>query len=291
MNENTLCQKKPRIGEKAVSGLMALSAVLVVLLISGIIVYCFLKGSSVISWSFLTKAPSIRNGTIGIGGNILNTLYIIAVSLLFAIPLGVGSAVYLNEYAKPGRLVNTINFTIQTLAGIPSILFGMFGMEFFGGLLGLEYSILTGGLTLAVLVFPIITENSREALKTVPKTYRDGALGLGAAKWHTIHTILLPAAAPGILTGILLSIGRIVGESAALIFTAGSGYQLPRTAGMVLSKIMQSGGSMSVQLYLSMSNADFDTAYGLALVLIVVVLGINFLTRWLVHRLDKTRSS
>lgn len=160
------------------------------------------------------------------------------ITLLLATPIGVGSAIYLNEYARPGKLVRFIEFTTETLSGIPSIIFGLFGMVFFGNLFHLGYSILTGALTLTLMVLPLITRNTQEALKTVPESYRTGAMGIGATKWYMIRTVLLPSAMPGIITGVILSIGRIVGESAALLFTAGSGYLLPKSAMGYLDKIL-----------------------------------------------------
>ena len=197
-------------------------------MLAGIVCYTFVKGVSSISWQFLTSVPSTIKGTFGIAGNLLNTLYIVIITLLIATPVGVGSAIYLNEYARPGKVVRTIEFTTEILSGIPSIIFGLFGMVFFGTTLGFGYSILTGALTLTLMVLPLITRNTQEALKTVPESYRSGALGMGATKWYMIRTILLPSAMPGIITGIILAVGRIVGESAALLFTAGSGYLLPK---------------------------------------------------------------
>ena len=227
----------------------------------------------------------------GIAGNLLNTLIIVLITMLIATPLGVGAAVYLNEYAKPGRLVSSIEFATETLSGIPSIIFGLFGSMFFGETLGLGYSLLTGSLTLILMVLPLITRNTQEALKTVPASYRSGALGLGAGKWYMIRTVLLPSAAPGILTGAILAIGRIVGESAALLFTAGSAKALPKTLGKLFSKIFHSGGTLTIQLYLSAtSEGDFDTAFGIAVVLLVLVLCINLTTKRLAARLDPRRN-
>jgi phosphate transport system permease protein len=203
-----------------IHGIIYFCASISILLLAGIVGYVAYRGFSSISWSFLTSVPSTLKGTFGIAGNIVNTLYIIIITLLIAVPFGVGAAIYLNEYAKPGKLVNIIEFTTETLAGIPSIVFGLFGNVFFGITLNLGYSILTGALTLVLLVLPLITRNTQEALKTVPASYRSGAQGIGATKWYMIRTILLPSAIPGILTGIILSIGRIVGESAALLFTS-----------------------------------------------------------------------
>ncbi len=283
---NSIMKKRVRVSDLLMYGLIYLSAALSVLLIVGIIVYVFSKGISQISWEFLTTTTSILKGTVGIAGNILNTVYIIVLTMLLATPIGVGAAIYLNEYAKPGRLVKIIELATETLAGIPSIIFGMFGMMFFGTTLGLKYSILTGTLTLTIMVLPLITRNTQEALKTVPNSYRHGAVGLGAGKWYTIRTILLPSAMPGIMTGVILAIGRIVGESAALLYTAGSSNLLPATTQAYLDKILQPGGTLTIQLYLSAQDGEFDVAFGIALVLLVVVLSINMLTKFLAKKFD-----
>lgn len=272
--------KKLRISEHILQGLIYISASVSILLLAGIVGYVFAKGISEVNWSSLTTAPSALKGTFGILPNIMNTLYIIVITLLLATPVGIGSAVYLNEYAKAGKLVRIVEFTTETLAGIPSIIFGLFGMVFFGNTLKLGYSILTGSLTLTLMVLPLITRNTQEALKTVPVSYRSGALGIGATKWYMIRTILLPSAMPGILTGIILAIGRIVGESAALLFTAGSGFLLPKTVSGFFHKILESGGTLTIQLYLSMSKARYDDAFGIAALLLIIVLFINFLTRY-----------
>ena len=265
------------------SFLIYLSAAVSVLLLIGIIVYVFVKGFPVISWQFLTQVKSTLKETEGIAGNILNTVYIVVITLLIASPIGIGSAIYLNEYAKQGPFVRLVEFTTQTLAGIPSILFGLFGMIFFGNVLHLDYSILTGAFTLTLMILPLIIGNTREALKSVPDSYRHGAVGIGATKWYMIRTILLPSAMPGIITGIILAIGRIVGESAALLFTAGSGYLLPNSAKGYFTKILESGGTLTIELYLSMSKAKYDVAFGIALVLLVVVFCINVLTKVLLR--------
>ena len=283
---NSIMKKRVRILDLLMYGLIYISAALSVLLIAGIILYILGKGASQISWEFLTTTTSILKGTVGIAGNILNTIYIIVLTMLIATPIGVGAAIYLNEYAKPGKLVKLIELATETLAGIPSIIFGMFGMMFFGTTLGLKYSILTGTLTLTLMVLPLITRNTQEALKTVPNSYRYGAVGLGAGKWYTIRTILLPSTMPGIITGVILAIGRIVGESAALLYTAGSSNLLPQTAKAYLDKILQPGGTLTIQLYLSASDGEFDVAFGIALVLIVVVLTINMVTKILAKKFD-----
>lgn len=271
--------------------LIDLCAMISVLLLVGILGYVFVRGIGSVSWSFLVSEMSSINNTVGIAGNILNTLYIIVITLLLTVPIGIGSAIYLNEYAKPGKLVSAIEFTTETLSGIPSIIFGLFGMIFFGNVLGLGYSILTGCFTLTLMVLPLITRNTQEALKTVPDSYRTGALGMGAGKWYMIRTILLPASMPGIITGIILAVGRIVGESAALLFTAGSGYMLPKTLSAFGAKLVQPGGTMTVQMYLSMQKGQYDIAFGIAVVLLVMVLLINFLTHYVSAKLDVNKKS
>lgn len=256
-----------------------LAAFYSVLLLAGIIVYVFAKGFPVFDLPFFTTVSSVIKGTVGIAGNILNTVYIVVLTLLATVPAGVGAAVWLNEYATPGRGVRLIEFATETLAGMPSIVFGLFGMMFFGTTLGFGYSILTGSLTLSLMILPLITRNTQEALRAVPDSYRNGAIGMGATKWHMIRTILLPSAMPGIVTGILLAVGRIVGESAALLFTAGSGYLLPEAGSGFVSKIMESGGTLTIQMYLSMARAEYDAAFGIAAVLLCIVLAFNLLIK------------
>ena len=242
------------------------------------------------NWEFLTSVTSVLKGTVGIAGNIVNTLIIIFITMIIATPIGIGSAIFLNEYAKPGKLVTTIEYATETLSGIPSIIFGLFGMMFFGEKLGLGYSILTGSLTLILMVLPLITRNTQEALKTVPDSYRSGAISLGSGKWHMIRTILIPSAMPGIITGVILAVGRIVGESAALLFTAGSAKLLPKGIEGLLQKPMQSGGTLTIQMYLSAtSEGDFDTAFGIAVVLLIIVLIINLSTKVLTGHFDVSR--
>ena len=269
-------------------GLIYTSAALAVALLAVILIYVFIKGAGSVSIGFLTSVKSALKGNTGIAGNILNTIYIVVITLLFASPIGIGSAIYLNEYARPGKFVRLVEFTTQTLSGIPSILFGLFGMLFFGNVLKLGYSILTGCLTLTLMVLPLIIGNTREALRAVPDSYRQGAAGMGATKWYMIRTILLPSAMPGIVTGLILAVGRIVGESAALLFTAGSGYLLPKTAAGFVRKIFESGGTLTIELYLSMAKADYEVAFGIALVLLVIVFFINLLTRTIIKKAAKT---
>lgn len=290
MGKHSLTSSKKRVSDKVLYFLIYFCAAFTVLLLVGIIAYVVVHGIGKVNWSFLTTVTSVLKGTVGIAGNIVNTLMIVIITMLIATPIGVGSAIYLNEYAKPGKLVNLIEYATETLSGIPSIIFGLFGMMFFGETLHLGYSILTGALTMFLMVLPLVTRNTQEALKTVPDSYRHGAVGLGAGKWYTIRTILLPSAMPGIITGVILAIGRIVGESAALLFTAGSAKALPKTLAGIFPKIFQSGGTLTTQLYLSAtSEGDFGTAFGIAVVLLIIVFLINMGTKLLARKFDVTR--
>ncbi len=285
MNDS-LYQRSRRPSELFLSAAVYGAASASAALLLGIIGYIFARGAGSVSWSFLTSVTSALRQTVGIAGNLVNTLYIIVMALLAAVPVGVGAAIYLNEYAKPGKLVELTEFTIEILSGIPSVLYGLFGMVFFGGTLQLGYSLLRGALTLSMMVLPLIIRNTREALRTVPESYRYSALGMGAGRWQMIRTVLLPSAMPGILTGILLATGRIAGESAALLFTAGSGRFLPRLEGgpadrlrALGDRIFESGGTLAVELYLQMQNGKYDAAFGVGCVLTVIVLFINLLMK------------
>ena len=287
MNNNNRSRK---IKDYLMYALIYICAGFSVILLVGIIVYVFAKGIKTVDWSFLTSVTSVLKGTKGIAGNIVNTLIIILITMVIATPIGIGSAIYLNEYAKPGKLVSIIEYATETLAGIPSIIFGLFGMMFFVEKLKLGYSLLAGSFTLILMILPLITRNTQEALKTVPASYRSGAIGLGSGKWHMIRTILIPSAMPGIITGVILAIGRIVGESAALLLTAGSAKLLPQTFEQLLKKPTQSGGTLTIQMYLSAtSEGDFDTAFGIAVVLLVIVLLINIGTKALTRHFDVSR--
>ena len=291
---SSILNKKIRSSDLILTVLIDLAAAFSILLLIAIMGYVFFRGLPQISLSFLTSVPSTIKGTFGIAGNIVNTLYIIILTLLIATPIGVGSAIYLNEYAKPGKIVRLIEFTTETLSGIPSIIFGLFGMIFFGETLGFGYSLLTGSFTLTLMVLPLITRNTQEALRTVPDSYRTGALGMGSTKWHMIRTILLPSSMPGIVTGIILALGRIVGESAALLFTAGSDYKLPKFTGAfgdnlakLAHKAMESGGTLTIELYLQMQKGQYDNAFGIGCVLIVIVLILNLLTKLAANKLRR----
>ena len=254
---------------------------LTVAILLAMLIYIVIRGLPQINWTFLSSQPSSLKGIYGILPSIINTLYIIVITLLIATPIGVGAAIYLNEYTGNSQkfrpVVRFIEFTVETLSGIPSIIYGLFGAIFFGERLHLGYSILTGSLTLTIMVLPVVIRTTQEALKTVPQSFREGALGCGATKWYMIRTIILPSAQSGIITSVILAIGRIVGESAALIFTAGATTNLPKNW---LTHPTTSGATLTVQMYFGVSNGKYvDEGFGIALVLMVIVLGINLLTK------------
>ncbi len=280
--------KKVRPVDTLIRVLIWLSAIITIAITAGIIVYILVRGLPSISWSFLTTQPSELHGTIGILPNIINTLYIVVITLLIATPIGIGSAIYLTEYGGRSKLVKVIEFTTETLAGIPSIIYGLFGFMFFVVFMKLQYSIIAGGLTLAIMVLPTIIRTTQEALKSVNPLYREAALGMGATRVHMIRTVLLPSAMPGIMTAVILSIGRIVGESAALIFTAGIGTKMLRmTLPGFFEHFMTSGATLTVQLYqYAMRGEDLGISFAIAAVLVIIVLIINFSTKRLARRLN-----
>lgn len=265
--------RKRRITDAVLRGLIYLCAGLTVLMLVALIGYIFVRGLPHVTWQLLSTAPSALNDTIGILPNILNTLYIILFTLLIALPLGVGAAVYLTEYATNKKFIAVVEFTTETLAGIPSIIYGLVGMLFFAQMLGFKTSLLSGGCTLVIMILPTIIRTTQESLKTVPQSYREGALGLGATKWYMIRTIILPSSVDGIVTGCILSVGRIVGESAALLFTAGVGTVVAKT---IFSQFTRSGGTLSVALYMYVSErGEFDIGFAIAAILLILVLCIN----------------
>ena len=258
------------------------AAALVIILVAGIIAMVLARGIPHISVEFLTTTASVLKGTDGILPAILNTLYVILLTLLIVLPLGVGAAVYLTEYATNRRLIEVIEFTNETLAGIPSIIYGLVGMLVFAQTLGFKTCLLSGSLTLVIMNLPTIIRTTQESLKTVPQGYREGALGLGAGKWHIVRTIVLPCSVDGIVTGCILAVGRIVGESAALLFTAGAAEVIAQN---VVKAYTSNGATLSVLLYLrAFEDGDFDSAWAIGAVLLVLVLAIN-----LAARLAKTK--
>ena len=283
---NSIFERRHRSSDKILNFLIQLSSALSVLILVVCIGYILYRGLPYFNFSYLINTTSILKGTVGILPNIINTLYIIVITLLIACPIGIGGAIYLNEYAKNKKFVNIISFTTEVLAGIPSIIYGLFGMLFFGNLLKLKFSILTGSFTLAIMILPIICRNTQVALEGVPKSYREAALGIGATKWYMIRTVLLPSAMPGILTGVILGMGRIVAESAALLFTAGSVSVLPKN---IFTHLSSSGATLTIQLYLEMAKANYESAFVIALVLIVIVLGLNMLAKLITNKFDVNR--
>ena len=280
---NSIFEKRKRISDKSMSFFIYLSSLLSVFILVVIIGYILYRGLPVFNFSYLMNTTSIINDTVGILPNIINTLYIIVLTLLIACPIGIGGAIYLNEYAKNKKFVDVISFTTEVLSGIPSIIYGLFGMLFFGTFCGFGFSILTGSLTLAIMILPIISRNTQTALETVPKSYREAALGIGETKWYMIRTVLLPSCMPGILTGVILAMGRIVAESAALLFTAGSVHVLPAN---IFTHVLSSGGTLTIELYLQMAKGNYDVAFVIALVLIVIVLGLNMLAKLITKKFD-----
>ena len=273
MNETEKRSLNRRVYEGVFRALVYASALVTVALLVVLIGYVFVRGIPYITPQFLFTSPSAIKDTIGILPNILNTLYIILFTLIIALPIGVGAAVYLTEYASNRRLISVVEFATETLAGIPSIIYGLVGMLFFAQMLGFKTSLLSGGCTLVIMILPTIIRTTQESLKTVPASYREGALGLGATKWYMIRTIILPSSLNGIITGCILSIGRIVGESAALLFTAGVGTAVSAS---ILRTFSRSGGTLSVALYMYVSErGEFDVGFAIAAILMVLVLLIN----------------
>ena len=247
----------------------------------------FAKGFGSITPQFLSTQSSYIDGTIGILPNILNTLYIIIVAMIIVIPLGVCAAVYITEYATNHKVVRFISFATETLTGIPSILFGLVGMLIFTQLMGLKQGILAGGLTLVMMVLPTIVTNTRESLMTVPNSFREGALALGSGKWHMIRTVVLPNSLEGILTGCILSIGRITGESAALLFTAGFGLQIAD----FFTSLQSSSATLTVALYVYASErGEFGIAFGIAVILLLLTLGLNITASAITKKIQKRRN-
>ena len=254
--------------------LMLLSAGLICVLLAGVIGYILYRGIPYISWGFVSTKPSLLRGTVGILPNILNTLYIIVITLVIVLPLGVGAAIYLNEYAKNKRLVRIIELATETLAGIPSIIYGLVGMLLFVQFFSLGTSLMAGALTLVIMTLPTIIRTTQESLKTVPQSYREGALGLGAGKWHMIRTVVLPCVIDGIVTGCILSVGRVVGESAALLFTAGMANEMLSAAEALQPG--NAGSTLTVALYMyAKERGQFEVAFAIAAILLVITFIIN----------------
>ena len=251
------------------------SAFLTCALLLLIIGYICVKGIPGISWQFLTTEESVLNDTVGILPAIYNTLFVIFVSLIIVLPLGVGAAIYLTEYAKSRRLVTAIEYATETLAGIPSIIYALVGVIIFCTTLGLEKTLIAGAFTLVIMVLPTVIRTTQESLKTVPQSYREGSLGLGSGKWHMIRTVVLPSSVDGIVTGCILAVGRIVGESAVLMYTAGLSTAMQDFSS--ISEIMKSSGAtLTVALYVyAKENANFAVAFSIATILLGITILIN----------------
>lgn len=276
--------RRAKIG--VLQGLMRVSFVLILALLACMIGYIIFRGAAHITWTLVSTSPSLLNETIGILPNILNTLYIVLMTLVLVLPLGVGTAVYLTEYATNVKLVNIIEFATETLAGIPSIIYGLAGMLIFVQFFSLGTSLLAGALTLVIMTLPTIIRTTQESLKTVPDSYREGGLALGAGKWYMIRTVVLPSSIDGIVTGCILAIGRIVGESAALLFTAGMANEI-----MNLGEAVQpghAGSTLTVALYMyAKERGEFDVAFAIALILLVLTFIINMAAKLVAKKLRR----
>jgi len=268
-----------RIAERMAFSLLWMFSMLTVIVLALIVSDIIIKGLPHISLSFLLEEPRKMGKSGGIFSVIVSTFYIVVLSALFAAPIGVAASVYLTEYAKEGPLLRIIRFGTEALAGVPSIIYGLFGYSFFVVFLGLKYSILSGALTLTLMILPIIVRTSEEAIKAVPRAYKEGSLALGATKLQTIRKIVIPSAMPGILTGLILGIGRVVGESAAVIYTAGSSLGVPKS-------ILRPGRTLSVHLYtLASEGLSTENTYATAVVLIALVFIINFTANTLINKI------
>lgn len=285
----SLYHHRRRPSDRLMAGLIYLSAGVTVLILIGLIGYILIQGVPHISWKFLSTGYSTRNTSQqGILPMIINTVYIVVITLVIVTPVGLSAAIYLTQYAKQGRLVRMIRFTTEVLSGVPSIIFGLFGYTVFCVLLGFGVSILAGCLTMTICILPTIVRTTEESLLAVPAGYKEGALALGAGKLRVILGIVLPCAMPGILTAIILGMGRIVGESAALMFTSGMAYDMPRSAA---AHVMDSGRTLTLHLFQMSSQAvdpnAFHIAYATASVLLILVFVLNRLAGFLSRLLDK----
>lgn len=254
--------------------LMILSAALTCGLVLFLLAYVLIRGLPNITWELLSTKPSYLSGSIGILPDLFNTLYVIAAALALVIPFGVGAAVYLTEYAQNKRLVSAIEYAAETLSGIPSIIYGLVGMLFFCQFLNMQTSLLAGALTLVIMNLPTVMRTTQESLKTVPQSYREGAFGLGAGKWRMIRTVVLPGCMDGVITGCILTVGRILGESAALLFTAGFAHALNG----FWEGIGSAGATLTVALYVyAREQGEFGVAFAIAAILMLLTLLVQLL--------------
>ena len=277
-----------RIWGGTMRGLMVLCAAVTCALAVFLIVYVLVKGVPNLSWQLLSTKPSYLDGSIGILPDIITTVCTVLTTLLVVLPLGVCAAVYLTEYAANKRVVAVIEYAAETLSGIPSIIYGLVGQMFFCQFLGIKKSLLAGAMTLVIMNLPTIMRTTQESLKTVPQSYREGAFGLGAGKWRTIRTVVLPGCVDGVLTGCILAVGRILGETAALLYTAGFAHTLYNSLRATLEG---SGATLSVALYVyAKEQGEFDVAFAIAAILMALALLIN-LAAMLTGRYFKKRRS
>lgn len=273
---------KRKLWNQGAKALIWGSAILTCVLLAFLIGYIFYRGVPYLSWELLTSQSSYVKKTIGILPNLMNTLYIILVAMVIVLPLGTGAAIYLTEYATNKKLVKLIEFASEALTGIPSIIFGLAGLVLFSEMFGLKQGILAGGLTLVMMVLPVIIRTTQESLKTVPNAYREGSLAMGASKWHMVLTVVLPNAVDGIVTGCILSIGRIVGESAALLFTAGFGLVLND----FFTALESSSATLTVALYVYASErGETNVAFAIAVILMALTLILNFSANYAAKKL------
>jgi len=281
------CPPRRTLFNAGMTVLLHLSAMFTCSLLLFLVGYICFRGIPGISWQFLTTSESILKGTVGILPAICNTLYVIAVSLIIVLPLGVGAAIYLTEYARNRKLVSAIEFATETLAGIPSIIYALVGTIIFCESLGLGKTLLSGSLTLVIMTLPTVIRSTQESLKTVPMSYREGALGLGSGKWHMIRTVVLPSSMDGIVTGCILSIGRIVGESAVLMYAAGMSTAMQNFSS-IENFMRSSGATLSVALYVfAKERADFAAAFSIATILLLLTVLINFAASFAAKKLRR----
>ena len=268
-------------------GLMYLSAAVTAGLVLFMIGYVMIEGIPNITWELISTEPSYLKETIGILPDILNTVYIVIATLLIVLPLGVGAAIYLTEYAKNKKIVSAIEYAAETLSGIPSIIYGLVGLLFFCNFMSFGRSLIAGALTLVIMNLPTVMRTTQESLKTVPQSYREGAFGLGAGKWRVIRTVVLPGCVDGVITGCILSIGRILGESAALLFTAGFAHSLNG----FFEGLGSSGSTLTVALYFyAKEQGEFEVAFAIAAILMVLTLIINFAAEAVSRYFEKRRA-
>lgn len=285
-NSDKTISKRRKTGDFIKMAFMYAATTIILLFLAFLIGYILFRGLPNITIQFLTSKPSLVRETIGILPNILNTVYVILMTIIVVLPIGIGSAVYLNEYAKNKRLVGLIELATETLAGIPSIIYGLVGMLIFVRFFSFGTSLVAGAMTLAIMTLPTIIRTVQESLKTVPDSYREGALGLGSGKWHMIRTVILPSSIDGIVTGCILSIGRIVGESAALLFTAGMANEI---IGFLSAPLPNNAGStLTVALYMyAKERGEFNIAFAIAAILLILTFIINLAAKFAAYKFKK----